>query len=111
VIACSAAEAVAEADEVARALVARRSEQAAALAAVPGVTVLPGRAPFLLLRLPDGQGERVRGALRDDGIAVRRGDTFPGLGPDHLRVAVRDADAVARLVDALTAAVAARAAA
>jgi histidinol-phosphate aminotransferase len=111
VIACSAAAAVAEADGIARALVARRVEQAAALAAVPGVTVLPGRAPFLLLRLPDGQGERVRGALRDGGIAVRRGDTFPGLGPDHLRVAVRDADAVARLVDALTAAVAGRAAA
>jgi histidinol-phosphate aminotransferase len=111
VIACSAAEAVAEADEVARALVARRVEQAVALAAVPGVTVLPGQAPFMLLRLPDGHGERVRGALRDGGIAVRRGDTFPGLGPDHLRVAVRDADAVAQLVEALTAAVAARAAA
>ena len=46
-------------------------------------------APFLLLRLPDGRGERVRHALRAAGIAVRRGDTFPGLGPDHLRVAVR----------------------
>ncbi|MDT7576410.1 MAG: histidinol-phosphate aminotransferase [Pseudonocardiales bacterium] len=111
VIGCSTPEAVAEADDVARALVARRAEQAAALAAIPGVTVLPGQAPFLLLRLPDGQGERVRGALRDGGIAVRRGDTFPGLGPDHLRVAVRDADAVARLVDALTSAVTARAAA
>jgi histidinol-phosphate aminotransferase len=111
VIGCSTPEAVAEADDVARALVARRAQQAAALAAIPGVTVLPGQAPFLLLRLPDGQGERVRGALRDGGIAVRRGDTFPGLGPDHLRVAVRGADAVARLVDALTAAVTARAAA
>ncbi|MDT7553016.1 MAG: histidinol-phosphate aminotransferase, partial [Pseudonocardiales bacterium] len=111
VIGCSTPEAVAEADDVARALVARRAEQAAALAAIPGVTVLPGQAPFLLVRLPDGQGERVRGALRDGGIAVRRGDTFPGLGPDHLRVAVRDADAVAQLVDALTAAVTARAAA
>ena len=63
--------------------------QAAALAAVPGIAVLPGRAPYLLLRLPAGQGERVRAALRDAGIAVRRGDTFPGLGPDHIRVAVR----------------------
>ena len=67
--------------------------------------------PFLLLRLPDGEGERVRHALRAAGIAVRRCDTFPGLGPDHLRVAVRDADAVARLVAALTAALADRAAA
>ena len=65
----------------------------------------------LLLRLPDGRGERVRHALRAAGIAVRRCDTFPGLGPDHLRVAVRPADAVARLVAALTAALADRAAA
>ena len=53
----------------------------------------------------------MRHALRAAGIAVRRGDTFPGLGPDHLRVAVRAADAVARLVAALTAALADRAAA
>jgi histidinol-phosphate aminotransferase len=33
---------------------------------------------------------RVRQALRERGWAVRRGDTFPGLSPDHLRVAVRD---------------------
>jgi histidinol-phosphate aminotransferase len=32
----------------------------------------------------------VRQGLRRRGFAVRRGDTFPGLGPDHLRVAVRD---------------------
>jgi histidinol-phosphate aminotransferase len=32
----------------------------------------------------------VRAALRDRGWAVRRGDTFPGLDADHLRVAVRD---------------------
>jgi histidinol-phosphate aminotransferase len=47
--------------------VAERVAQAAALAAVPGVTVLPGVAPYLLLRLPDGQGERVRRALRAAG--------------------------------------------
>ena len=42
---------------------------------------------FVLLRVPDGA--RVRQALRDRGWAVRRGDTFPGLTADHLRVAVR----------------------
>ncbi len=68
---------------------------------VPGVTVLPGAAPYLLLRLPDGHGERVRAALREAGIAVRRGDTFPGLGPDHVRVAVRPAAQVTQLVTAL----------
>jgi histidinol-phosphate aminotransferase len=101
VVACSQPAAVAQAHRAADRLVARRAAQAAALAAVPGVTVLPGRAPYLLLRLPAGRGEPVRAALRTAGIAVRRGDTFPGLGPDHLRVAVRDAGAVARLVAAL----------
>jgi histidinol-phosphate aminotransferase len=111
VVACSTPAAVAEAERAAHDLERQRAEQAGALAAVPGVTVAAGRAPFLLLRLPDGEGERVRHALRAAGIAVRRCDTFPGLGPDHLRVAVRDTDAVARLVAALTAALADRAAA
>ncbi|MHA6783748.1 Rv2231c family pyridoxal phosphate-dependent protein CobC [Pseudonocardia saturnea] len=105
VIACCEPAAVAQADEAAVRLAGRRAAQAAALAAVPGVTVLPGRAPYLLLRLPAGQGERVRGELRAAGIAVRRGDTFPGLDADHVRVAVRPAGAVARLVEALTVAV------
>jgi histidinol-phosphate aminotransferase len=106
VIACSAPAAVAEADRSARDLERRRAEQAAALAALTGVAVLPGRAPFLLLRLPDGRGEGVRAALREAGIAVRRGDTFPGLGPDHIRVAVREAPAVEQLTTALAAALA-----
>ncbi|HEX5813001.1 MAG TPA: hypothetical protein VFY38_12900, partial [Pseudonocardia sp.] len=78
----------------------------AALAAIPGVTVLPGVAPYLLLRLPDGQGERVRVALRAAGVAVRRGDTFPGLSPDHVRVAVRSAAQVQQLVRGLAMALA-----
>src|SRR5688572_7355388 len=102
VLACSSPSALAEAGRSAERLAALRAEQAAALAAVPGVAVLPGRAPYLLLRLPDGQGERVRAALRAAGIAVRRGDTFPGLGPDHVRVAVRPAPQVAQLTAALS---------
>ena len=42
---------------------------------------------FVLLRVPDGPA--VREELRRRGWAVRRGDTFPGLTGDHLRVAVR----------------------
>jgi histidinol-phosphate aminotransferase len=34
--------------------------------------------------------DKVRLELRERGYAVRRGDTFPGLGADWLRVAVRD---------------------
>ncbi len=104
VIACSAPAAVAEAGRAAAELARLRAEQAAVLAGVPGVEVAPGRAPYLLLRLPDGEGERARLALRAAGIAVRRCDTFPGLGPDHLRVAVRQPDQVARLAAGLRAA-------
>lgn len=103
VLACSEPAAVARARRVARRLVGQRAAQAEVLAAVDGVTVLPGVAPYLLLRLPAGHGERVRVGLRAAGVAVRRGDTFPGLDADHLRVAVRPPDQVAVLVDALRA--------
>ncbi|MGH3762331.1 MAG: Rv2231c family pyridoxal phosphate-dependent protein CobC, partial [Actinophytocola sp.] len=79
-----------------------RAHLAAALAALPDVEVhQPAAGPFLLLRVRDG--EQVRAGLRRRGIAVRRGDTFPGLSADHLRVAVRDPARTARLVDALRA--------
>ncbi|MGY1774560.1 Rv2231c family pyridoxal phosphate-dependent protein CobC [Geodermatophilus sp. SYSU D00804] len=86
-VACTTPAARAEADAAARELADHR---AALLAALPaGVTVLgEPRSSFVLLRVPGGG--RVRAALRERGWAVRRGDTFPGLSPDHLRVAVRD---------------------
>ncbi|WP_378739113.1 Rv2231c family pyridoxal phosphate-dependent protein CobC [Nocardia brasiliensis] len=59
----------------------------------------PAEAPFLLLRVPDG--ELLRKHLADKGIAVRRADTFPGLGPNHLRVAVRGAAEVDQLIDGI----------
>ncbi|QBS43955.1 Rv2231c family pyridoxal phosphate-dependent protein CobC [Nocardia sp. CS682] len=59
----------------------------------------PAAAPFLLLRVPDG--ELLRKYLADNGIAVRRADTFPGLGPNHLRVAVRGTTEVDQLVTAV----------
>ena len=106
VAACCEPDAVAAAARAADALVRRRAAQAAALGAVPGVTVLPGVAPYLLLRLPAGQGARVRAQLRAGGVAVRRGDTFPGLTPDHVRVAVRSSAQVQQLVRGLAAALA-----
>jgi histidinol-phosphate aminotransferase len=78
---------------------ARREELAMGLAALPGVRVWPSAANFLLIEVEDGA--RVRRALRDRGIAVRRADTFPGLGPNHLRVAVRSAEDNRALVGAL----------
>jgi histidinol-phosphate/aromatic aminotransferase/cobyric acid decarboxylase-like protein/adenosyl cobinamide kinase/adenosyl cobinamide phosphate guanylyltransferase len=89
-------------DAIARSVATAREALAAALGGLPGVRVWPSAANFLLLRVPGGPAVRER--LRAQGIAVRRGDTFPGLTPDHLRVAVRDPEANARLVQALHAA-------
>ena len=59
----------------------------------------PADAPFLLIRVPDA--ELLRKRLAAIGIAVRRGDTFPGLAPGHLRLAVRPPAEVDRLVAAI----------
>ncbi|CAM00903.1 histidinol-phosphate aminotransferase [Saccharopolyspora erythraea NRRL 2338] len=86
--ACLEPDAIAESERAARDFDRDRAELVAGLAAIPGVRVVqPARASFLLLEVDNG--EKVRAVLRERGIAVRRGDTFPGLGPDHMRVAVR----------------------
>lgn len=84
--------------EVAADIAAARAALASDLAALPGVTVTPGAANFLLLRVPDGPATGA--ALRRRGVAVRP-STFPGLTDDHLRVAVRAPDRNAVLVDAM----------
>ena len=86
-VACSTPAARAEAEAAAVELESARKALLAALPAGVGVIGDP-RSSFVLLRVPDGA--RVREQLRAAGFAVRRGDTFPGLSPDHLRVAVRD---------------------
>jgi histidinol-phosphate aminotransferase len=85
--ACSTTAAREEAEDAARSL---EHWRAALLGALPPCVQVDGepRSSFVLLRVPDGL--RVRQELRRRGWAVRRGDTFPGLSPDHLRVAVRD---------------------
>jgi histidinol-phosphate aminotransferase len=85
--ACSSPEARAEAARAARELAVHRAELLAALPSTVEVIGRP-RASFVLLRVP-GRPD-VRAALREAGWAVRRGDTFPGLSAEHLRVAVRD---------------------
>jgi histidinol-phosphate aminotransferase len=103
--ACSTPVAVAEAAAAADQITQYRDWMVRQLGALPGVAVhQPAAAPFLLLRVPDGR--RVRAALAEAGIAVRRGDTFPGLTADHLRVSVRHPEIAATLVDGLRAALA-----
>lgn len=94
--------ALAEADAWARALAEERRRLAGALDALPGVAVATNAAAsFLLLHVE--HGNEVREGLRERGVAVRRGDTFPGLGPDWLRVAVRDGATNLRVVEAFAA--------
>jgi len=98
--ACSEPDAVASAEARASVIAAEREDMTRRLTAL-GIDVHgPARGPFLLLSVPDAEGVRRR--LRDHGVAVRRCDTFPGLAPGHLRVAVRPSAQVDVLVDALT---------
>lgn len=87
--ACVGPRALAEARAWTDRLGADRAVLTALLADVPGVHVVPdAAAPFVLVRVAGGASVRL--ALRERGYAVRRGDTFPGLGADWLRIAVRD---------------------
>ncbi|SDN77149.1 Rv2231c family pyridoxal phosphate-dependent protein CobC [Actinacidiphila guanduensis] len=101
--ACMAPHALAEAARAAERIAADRAYLLRRLADVPGVesAVAAPAGPFVLVRVPDALDVRER--LRTAGYAVRRADTFPGLGPQWLRIAVRDRPTT----DAFTAALAA----
>ncbi|MGV0646415.1 Rv2231c family pyridoxal phosphate-dependent protein CobC [Mycolicibacterium sp. XJ2546] len=96
ITACSAPEAVAEAQHAARRLVGLRAEMVFGLASI-GVDVVDGCAPFVLVSV--GDAALTRKHLYSKGIAVRRCDTFVGLDGQYLRVAVRPEWPV--LVDAM----------
>ncbi|MBR7829682.1 threonine-phosphate decarboxylase [Actinospica sp. MGRD01-02] len=101
-IACSEPFAQAEAERLAVVAEADRRYLERRLLEIPGFA-LPARrntrAPFVLLHVEGADKLRLR--LRERGFAVRRADTFPGLGPDWLRIAVRER----AVTDALCAAV------
>jgi histidinol-phosphate aminotransferase len=97
--ACCSPAALSEAAAWAAGLSVERDRLAAELTA-RGLYVVPeARASFLCLRVPDALG--IRALLRQRGYAVRRGDTFPGLGTDWLRIAVRDRTSNDALLDVL----------
>ncbi|WEV29993.1 Rv2231c family pyridoxal phosphate-dependent protein CobC [Streptomyces sp. 71268] len=99
--ACSAPPARAEAAHAAYRIAADRAHLIARLAEFPSVRVCePAAGPFVLVHLPGA--DAVRGRLRELGFVVRRGDTFPGLGLDWLRLAVRDRATTDRFVTALS---------
>ncbi|WP_231384121.1 cobyrinate a,c-diamide synthase [Mycobacterium sp. UM_WGJ] len=61
------------------------------------VPFVAGVAPFVLAQV----GHGVHKALRENGVAVRRADTFPGLDDSWVRIAVRPPDLTDRLLAAL----------
>jgi histidinol-phosphate aminotransferase len=102
--ACCEAHALDEADRLAREAARDRRHLESRLADLDDVR-LPAvsdqradRAPFVLVRVP--AADKIRLTLRERGFAVRRADTFPGLGPDWLRIAVRGRDVTDALIAA-----------
>lgn len=84
--ACCGPQALAEARTGARRQLELRGAMATALAGL-GMDVVAGSAPFVCFAVPEAPLLRKR--LYANGIAVRRCDTFIGLGADYLRAAVR----------------------
>jgi cobyrinic acid a,c-diamide synthase len=95
-LACSDARALAESECRAQELALWRSGLSEPLGS-RGVSFVAGVAPYVLARL----GAGVHAALRDNGIAVRRADTFPGLDDSWVRIAVRPPELTDRLLAAL----------
>lgn len=87
-VACTSRRAADEAARLAEESAGLRDDLDAALAAI-GIRGVPGRAPFVLADTSAVSPGSLREPLARLGFAVRRGETFPGLGPTWLRFAVR----------------------
>ena len=99
-VATSSAEALAEAAARYVELAAHRDHLVARLAA-SGFPTVPSSAPFVLIDTSACGPDSVRPALARLGFAVRRGESFPGLGATWIRVKVPDPDIADRFSVAL----------
>jgi threonine-phosphate decarboxylase len=64
--------------------------------------IYPGQANFLLARLANLDGYQLQEQLEPSRILIRVCDNFEGLDQSHVRFAVKDEQAIARLVDSFT---------
>ena len=85
----------------AEALNAARTELAASLAKLPGVTVFPSRANFLLVRVPDA--DHACAQLLADKIMIKNMSKMHGLLANCIRVTVSTPEENSAFVDALRA--------
>ena len=102
--ACLEPAALAAAHDLARQAARHTAFLVAGLDALGVETVRPPSGPYVLIRVDDGR--RVRQSLRRAGYAVRRGDSFPGLGPQWIRIAARAPEVSAGFLTALRASLA-----
>lgn len=104
-IACLTEQARQLAESAAQDIDAQRDFLIRGLRSVGLTPVSPPRAPFVLVDTSSVRVDRdpgwLRLALRDQGFAVRRGETFPGLDPDWIRLAVRDEATTTALIQAI----------
>ena len=104
-IACVSPAARAIAESAAAETAGRRSHLVTCLTDLGLPPVAPAHTPFVLVDttgwLADSSPGALRGRLRERGFAVRRGETFPGLGADWIRIAVRDEETTDTVIKTL----------
>lgn len=85
-----------------RELMQERRRVGMALAALPGIEVLPSQSHILLCRRTDGTAAELKETLaRSYGILIRDAANFEGLGSGHFRIAVQTAEANDELIRAI----------
>jgi len=97
IVACTAPAAKADMEERTQTLMGWRIDLETDLRRL-GVEHVPSSTSFVLVRV----GVGVHARLREAGIAVRRADTFPGLGPEWVRIAARPRPQTELMVAALS---------
>ena len=97
ITACTAPAAKTDTEQRTQILIGWRQNLETALRRL-GLEHVPSSTSFVLVRV----GVGVHARLREAGIAVRRGDTFPGLGPEWIRVAARPKPQTDQMVAALS---------
>jgi len=98
-VACSSDDAIAEAARRADTIAKHRAILVDGLIELGLAPIGPAAAPFVLVKA----GAGVHQSLREAGYAVRRADTFPGLTPEWIRIAVRKPDVTRKLLTTLAA--------